>query len=191
MDGDAIRQWLAALDSISYYELFRIEQSATHDALRDAFHAFAESFHPDSHNWRHPTEQAAIGYIFRRGTEAYRVLSDQQLRFRYDEALANGILRPENLIVETDGPRSQSMAPPGAAGGLGNRLIDKVRTPGARPFVLRVEELAKKGDPQQAKLQLVMAMHMDRGNPALEAYAKELDEAIKAKAEEAKKSWKK
>jgi hypothetical protein len=69
-----------------------------------------------------------------------------------------------------------------------------VRTPGARPFVLRVEELAKKGDPQQAKLQLVMAMHMDPKNPALEAYAKELDEAIKAKkstAEEANKSWKK
>jgi curved DNA-binding protein CbpA len=191
MDGDAIRQWLAALDSISYYELFRIEKTATHDAVRDAFHSFAESFHPDSHHWRHPTEQAAIGYIFRRGTEAYRVLSDQQLRFRYDEALASGILRPENLIVDADGPRSQSMAPPNAAGGLGNRLSDKVRNPGARPFVLRVEELAKKGDPQQAKLQLVMAMHMDRGNSALEAYAKELDEAIKAKAEEAKKSWKK
>jgi DnaJ domain len=191
MDGDAIRQWLAALDSISYYELFRVEPKATADDVRNAFHAFAESFHPDAHQWRHPTEQAAIGYIFRRGTEAYRVLSDPQLRFRYDEAVANGILRPENLIVETDGPRAASMAPPNAAGGLGNRPTDKVRTPGARPFVLRAEELAKKGDPQQAKLQLVMAMHMDRGNPALETFAKELDEAIKAKAEEAKKSWKK
>ncbi len=42
MDGDAIRQWLAALDSISYYELFRVEKNASPDALRDAFHAFAE-----------------------------------------------------------------------------------------------------------------------------------------------------
>ena len=195
MDGDAIRQWLAALDSMSYYELFRIEKDASPDALRNAFHAFAESFHPDSHHWRHPTELAAIGYIFKRGTEAYRVLTDPQLRFRYDEALANGILRPESIVIDPDGPRSQSMSPLGAAGAvtgaLGNRLIDKVRTPGARPFVLRVEELAKKGDPQQAKLQLVMAMHMDARNPALEAYAKELDEAIKAKAGEAKKSWKK
>jgi DnaJ domain len=190
MDGDAISQWLAALDSMSYYELFRIEKDASPDALRDAFHAFAESFHPDSHHWRHPTELAAIGYIFKRGTEAYRVLSDHQLRFRYDEALANGILRPENLILDPDGPRSQSLSPAGAAGG-GTRLVDKVRTPGARPFVLRVEELAKKGDPQQAKLQLVMAMHLDARNPALEAYGKELDEAIKKKAEEAKKSWKK
>lgn len=191
MDSDAIRQWLAALDSISYYDLFRVAPSASPDALRDGFHAFAESFHPDGHQWRHPTEQAAIGYIFKRGTEAYRMLSDPQLRVRYDEALANGILRPESLIVEIDGPRSHSMAPGGGAHGAGTRLVDKVRTPGARPFVLRVEELAKKGDPQQAKLQLVMAMHMDPKNPALEAYGKELDEAIKAKAADAKKNWKK
>ncbi len=192
MDGDSIRQWLSVLDSVSYYDLFRVARDATPDALRDAFHAFAEDFHPDVHHWRHPNEQAAIGYIFKRGTEAYRVLSDPQLRVRYDEALSNGILRPEQLIVEIDGPRSQSMAP---GGGGGNRLSDKVRTPGARPFVLRVEELAKKGDPQQAKLQLVMAMHMDPKNPALEAYGKELDEAIKAKkaadGAQDKKAWKK
>ena len=191
MDGDSIRQWLAALDSISYYELFRIPADSTPDAIRDGFHSFAESFHPDVHHWRHPTEQAAISYIFKRGTEAYRVLSDPQLRVRYDQAVAGGILRPEQLILDIDGPRSQSMAPGGGAAGAGTRLVDKARTPGARPFLLRVEELAKKGDPQQAKLQLVMAMHMDPKNPALEAYGKELDEAIKAKAAEAKKAWKK
>ena len=190
MDADAIRQWLAVLDSISYYELFRIEAKATPDELRDAFHKFAESFHPDGHQWRHPTEQAAISYIFKRGTEAYRVLTDQQLRFRYDEAVANGILRPENLIVDLEGPRSQSIGPGGGGGsGAGTRLVDKVRTPGARPFVLRVEELAKKGDPQQAKLQLVMAMHMDKGNAALEAFGRQLDEVIGAKAADDKKSW--
>jgi curved DNA-binding protein CbpA len=187
MDADSIRQWLSALDSISYYELFQVQRDAPADAVRDAFHRFAESFHPDGHNWRHPTEQAQIGYIFKRGTEAYRVLSDPQLRVRYDEALAGGILRPESLIVEPEQSRAKAAQAAGASG----RLSDKVRNPGARPFVLRVEELAKKGDPQQAKLQLVMAMHMDAKNPALEAYAKELDEAIKAKANEAKKSWKK
>lgn len=191
MDGDAIRQWLSVLDSVSYYDLFRVPRDATPDALRDAFHAFAEDFHPDVHAWRHPNEQAAIGYIFKRGTEAYRVLSDPQLRVRYDEALSNGILRPEQLIVDIDGPRSQRVGTPGGGAVGGHRLSDKVRTPAARAFVLRVEELAKKGDPQQAKLQLVMAMHMDPKNPALEAYGKDLDEAIKAKADEAKKNWKK
>jgi len=184
MDGMALRQWLAALDSISYYELFRASPKATHDELRAAFHEFAETFHPDAHRWRHPNEQAAIGRIYRRGTEAWRVLSDPGLRARYDEAVAGGILRPENLIVEMDGPRS--LAPAGSG-----RLIDKVRSPGARPFLLRAEELLKKGDPKQAKIQLVMALHMDKGNAALEAFGKELDAAIAAKAEEAKASWKK
>jgi curved DNA-binding protein CbpA len=186
MDAMAIRQWLAALDSVSYYDLFRVPKSATYDDLRAAFHQFAESFHPDVHGWRHPSEQAAIGYIFRRGTEAYRVLSDPELRARYDEALSNGILRPESLVVDLEGPKKSIN--PSAPGG---RLIDKVRTPGARPFVIRAEELMKKGDPKQAKIQLVMAMHMDAKNPALEAFAKQLDEAAKAKAEEEKKNWKK
>jgi len=184
MDTLALRQWLAALDSISYYELFGASPKATHDELRAAFHAFVETWHPDTHRWRHPNEQAAIGRIYRRGTEAWRVLSDPALRPRYDEAVKNGILRPENLIVEMDGPRSLAPASSG-------RLIDKVRSPGARPFVLRAEELLKKGDPKQAKIQLVMAMHMDKGNAALDAFAKQLDEAIAAKAEDDKKSWKK
>jgi len=194
MDLIAIRQWLAALDSISYYDLFRAPRTANHDELRAAFHVFAETFHPDTHRWRHPNEQEAIGRIYRRGTEAWRVLSDPMLRARYDEALANGILRPENLIVEMDGPQSRSLAPPSAAGGAAGavpgRLLDRVRSPGARPFIIRSEELFKKGDPKQAKIQLVMAMHMDKGNPALEAYGKELDAAILAKAEEDKKNWK-
>ncbi len=185
MDTDALRQWLAALDSISYYELFRTQPKVMHDELRAAFHAFAETWHPDAHRWRHPNEQAAIGRIYRRGTEAWRVLSDPTLRARYDEALANGILRPEDLIVEMESPRS------GGAVAASGRLIDKVRSPGARPFVLRAEELLKKGDPKQAKIQLVMALHMDKGNAALEAFGKQLDEAIAAKTEEEKKSWKK
>ena len=102
MDAIAIRQWLATLDAISYYDLFRVAPSVNFDDLRAAFHSFAETFHPDVHRWRHPNEQAAIGVIYRRGTEAYRVLSDPALRVRYDEALANGILRPENLVVDME-----------------------------------------------------------------------------------------
>ena len=188
MDGQALRQWLAVLDSLSYYQLFRVDPRVGHDELRVAFHDFAESFHPDTHHWRHPNEQAAIGRIYRRGTEAWRVLSDPMLRGRYDEALANGILRPENLIVEMN--QSRSLAPPNP-NAPGARLVDRLRNPGARPFILRAEELLKKGDPKQAKIQLVMAMHMDKGNAALEAFGKDLDAQIAAKAAADKNSWKK
>lgn len=170
-DHIALRQWLAALDSISYYDLFRTGTNATYDELRAAFHAFAEVWHPDAHRWRHPDEQAAIERIYCRGMEAWRVLSEPPLRARYDEAVANGILRPENLI-EMDARRS--LAPPDAGGSF----VDRVQIPGARPFVRRAEELMKKGDPKQAKIQLVMAMHMEKGNVALEAFNGQIDEAI-------------
>ena len=189
MDRGAIRQWLAVLDHISYYDLFKADPKATYDELRAAFHVFAEAFHPDAHCGRSPNEQEAIGRIYRRGTEAWRVLSDDGLRARYDEALANGILRPESLIVEMDGAGPRSFVP-GSTPSIGpKRLVDQLRFPGARPFVLRAEELLKSGDPKQAKIQIVMAMHMDRNNPALDAFAKELDLAIAAKAEEQKKTW--
>jgi curved DNA-binding protein CbpA len=181
MDDVALREWLAALDALSYYDLFRAAPNASHDDLRSSFHAFAETFHPDGHLWREPHELAAIGQIYRRGTEAWRILSDPLLRARYDEALANGILRPESLVFEAERPSTNPKA----------LLVDKLRAPGARPFVLRAEELFKKGDPKQAKIQLVMALHMDRGNAALEAFAKQLDEAIAQKAEEEKRTWKK
>mgnify|MGYP001301029020 CR=1 FL=1 len=189
MDALMLRQWLAALDSLSYYDLFRVAPDASHDDLRLAFHAFAETFHPDAHRWRHPSEQEAVGRIYRRGAEAWRILSDPGLRVRYDQAVASGILRPEDLVVQMDRPTSSWAPPSGAASGPPARLVDKLRAPGARPFVLRAEELLKSGDPKQAKIQLVMAMHMDRNNPALEAFARELDQAALSKAEEDKKNF--
>jgi hypothetical protein len=176
MDRQALMQWMDVLDQLTYYELFCVPATSTFDDLRAAFHLFADTFHPDGHRWRPADEQEAIGRIYRRGTEALRILTDPTLRIRYDEAVANGIVRPENLLVEIDQPRSLAPPPPG-----GGRLIDKVRAPGARPFVLRAEELMRNGDPKQAKIQLVMALHMDKGNAALEAFGKELDAAIAAK----------
>lgn len=170
LDAAALAGWVDALDTVTHYELLGAAPHATHDELRAAFHAFAEDFHPDAHAGRPADEQEAVGRIYRRGSEAWRVLSDAMLRARYDEALASGAPRPDIAVVEMSA--GKSLAPPPG------RLIDSVRAPGARPFVLRAEELLKKGDPKQAKLQLVMALHMDRGNTALEEFAKSIEKAI-------------
>lgn len=172
MDQDALAQWLAALDRISYYELLSVPRGASFDDLRDAFHRFADGFHPDAHLGRPEGEREAIATIFKRGAEAYRVLSEAPSRASYDEGLARGVLRAE---ATTRGPsRARPVGPQG-----GGRLIDRVRTQAARPFVVRAEELAKNGDAKQAKLQLVLAMHLDPGNEALERFAKELEDAAR------------
>jgi curved DNA-binding protein CbpA len=189
LDADTIEQWLTSLDSLSYYDLLGVDHAASADALRDAFHAFAASFHPDGHACRPAHEQLAIDTIFKRGTEAYRILSDHEMRVRYDDALVHGALRPD-LDNAPRGPslrpKSLSNMPPAST-----RPSDCVRVKAARPFVVRAEELGKRGDAQQAKLQLVMAMHLDPQNEALEAFAADLEATLRRAKTEPAKSWKK
>ena len=180
MDWDVIQQWLAVLDSLSYYELLRTRNEAGADELKAAFYAFATDFHPDAHAGRPRHEREAIGVIFKRGNEAYRVLGNPALRARYDQALAQGDVRPQGLL---------SLAPPAETAPQPPKGQDRMRHPNARQFVMRAEELMEKGDPKQAKIQLTLAMHMDRGNPALETFLKEIEAEIVRINEEEKKKW--
>lgn len=188
MDAQALAGWLAVLDKLSYYGLFGLEPRATHDDIRAAFHAFADSFHPDGHHGRPANERRAVEKIFKRGAEAFRVLSDPQLRAQYDQTLTlvgdHGKARAAVAHVRHASTGSLAAAAPA-------RLIDSIRSPGARPFVLRAEELAKKGDFRQAKLQLTMALHMERGNARLDAFGRELEDGVKRQIEAEKNSWKK
>jgi curved DNA-binding protein CbpA len=170
-DEEALREWVLSLDAISYYELLRVAPDAPYDHLHAAFQAFCDDFHPDRHAGRTGGERAAVARIYRRGAEAWRILSEPALRARYDEALARGVVRPEDLLFERASSRSLIAAAP-------TRIVDAVRVARARPFVARAEELLGNGDPRQAKLQLVMAMHIDPDNPALEAFAGRIEAAI-------------
>jgi DnaJ-class molecular chaperone len=171
-DADLSR-WLEVLDELTYYELFGLSRDADGDAVRAAFHAFSDSFHPDRHVGRPAEEREGLSTIFKRGTEAYMVLSQADLRALYDAQLAaSGREPPKRMNVGLSRPpRGHSVGPP--------KLEDAVQSTAARPFARRAEELMAKGDYRQAKLQLVMANHMDPGNEALEAAMKDVESKIK------------
>jgi curved DNA-binding protein CbpA len=80
------------LDKLDYYALFGIRASAKEQDVRDAFHRFALLFHPDRYVDDAERRPVAL-QVFKRGTEAYRVLRSATLRARYDKALAAGKLR--------------------------------------------------------------------------------------------------
>jgi curved DNA-binding protein CbpA len=174
----AIDSWLAVLDRVSHYELLGVQPDAGGDALRRAYQGFAATFHPDAHMHRTPAERDSVNRIFKRGTEAYRVLSDLALRSRYDEQRTG---RPSTSATTRPAPLP-STAPanpkPGSASKTAGRLEDFVKNPRARPYAQQAEALAKKGEHGKAKLQLKLAMNFDQGNTALEAYLKELDVLI-------------
>lgn len=161
--------WLDVLDQLTYYELFGIPMDATADEIRTAFHRFCDTFHPDRHSGRTQTEREAISKIFKRGTEACLVLSDASLRAQYDAQLTgDSHARPPRLS------QAARTRPPTQGPGRSS-LEDAARSPSSRPFARRAEELILMGDLRQAKLQLVMANHLEPGNGALAAALKELE----------------
>jgi curved DNA-binding protein CbpA len=168
---EQILAWLEALDELTYYDLFAVSPDATPDEIQAAFHAFCDTFHPDRHVTRTEEERVALGTIFKRGTEAYAVLSDDAMRGHYDAQLA--------VLTNSAPPRislsPHSRPPPSRGPGAAVPLEEQVRTPSARPFARRADELLRAGDVRQAKLQLVMANHMDPDNPALEAALRDVE----------------
>jgi DnaJ-class molecular chaperone len=172
---DFVFAWVRVLDELTYYELFAIPDDVGPDDVRHAFHEFCDTFHPDRHVARSDEERAAVSAVFKRGTEAYLVLSDDGMRGRYDEQLlAKGTDRPLRTLAHSRPPSKQSVGP--------KKLEDSAHSAAARPFVRRAEELMAAGDFRQAKLQLVMANHMEPGNEALESALR----ALKAKLPERK-----
>ncbi|HXX70539.1 MAG TPA: DnaJ domain-containing protein [Polyangiaceae bacterium] len=161
--------WLDVLDQLTYYELFGIAVEATPDEVRTAFHRFCDTFHPDRHSGRTQAEREAVSKIFKRGTEACLVLSDASLRAQYDAQLtADPHERPPRM---SQAPRTR----PPTQGPARSTLEDAARSPSSRPFARRAEELIQVGDLRQAKLQLVMANHLEPGNGALAAALKDIE----------------
>jgi len=173
VDSAVLDEWLELLDDLDYYELLSTPRDATVDDIRAAFRTFAEAFHPDGHAGRSAADLSALDAIFKRGTEAYAVLTDPGLRARYDDKLSGGTSSRRMQTVPPSAGKSPSQSPP--------RLVDRVRSASARPFVARAEELVEKGDLKQARLQMVMARHYDEGNDALDDYLRFIEEEIVAR----------
>jgi DnaJ-class molecular chaperone len=169
---EPIFAWFRVLDELTYYELFGIASEANPDEVREAFHEFCDTFHPDRHVARHFEERQALSAIFKRGTEAYLVLTDAGLRGHYDAQLS---VRPEGI------PQRMSFSPLSRPPSMSSRasgpatLEESVRSPSARPFARRADELIRGGDLQHAKLQLVMANHRDPGNVAIEGALRDVE----------------
>lgn len=167
--GEFIMAWLEVLDDLTYYELFGIDPEASDDQVRAAFHRFCDAFHPDRHLGRSEPQRAALSRIFKRGTEACLVLSDEALRAQYDGQIAT----PDSRRPSRIGPSYRTRQPSQVSGIP--RLEEAARSPSSRPFARRAEELIQIGDFRQAKLQLVMANHLDPDNEVLEAALREIE----------------
>lgn len=153
------------LEQLDYYTLLQVENTASADEVRRAFHRFAGKYHPDrfSGNGAEPAKVERAAQIYRRGAEAYKVLSDSQRRKQYDAGLSRGQLRFD--------PNAEPPAPPPTVG----QWPIKVKNPAARPFAIKAEQAFKAGELGNAKVNLRMALSKDTGNAQIELLLAEVE----------------
>jgi DnaJ-class molecular chaperone len=154
-DLRALPEWEAVLDEANYYEILGVLEIADTEAIRLAFHEFSLGFHPDAHPGVDAETQARLTRIFQRGVEAYRTLAVAESRAAYDLALAKGELRLEGGAAT----RAET----------GARSLDEVcRSPGAKLYAKRAEDLIASGELEKAMNELYRALRAEEGeNPEL------------------------
>lgn len=169
-DIERIFEWDALIDQSSYYELLGVLEIADAGAIRKAFHEFAVAFHPDAFPEADEETADALRRVFQRGAEAYRVLSRPDSRADYDLALAKGHLRLDTTIAPAPLARSSDI-----------RSLDELcRSPGARLYAKKAEQLISGGDLTGAKRELQMALREDGENPDLAERLDAIDLALYA-----------
>ena len=84
---------MSDLDQLDYYTLLGVDDEASIARIKQAFKKFARRYHPDRHAGAPDEKRERATAIYRRGTEAFGVLTDPVTRAAYDAALERGHLR--------------------------------------------------------------------------------------------------
>src|SRR5450755_387278 len=97
-------QWVKVAETKNYYEILRVTAKTPAAEVKKAFHRFALLCHPDQFSDQPPDVSQAAAEAFKRGVEAYRVLSNATMRERYDRALSRGKKRLDDKALSDRPP---------------------------------------------------------------------------------------
>ncbi|MFH2006915.1 MAG: J domain-containing protein [bacterium] len=102
------------LEVLSYYNLLGVGPAASDEEIRQAFYQRARLLHPDRYySLGEGALKDQIGAVYKRVSEAYRVLGKPEQRKTYDKLMRRGALRYSDGAAERLAPRE----PPAAAVG--------------------------------------------------------------------------
>jgi len=160
--------WAESLPTLSYYGILRVDPHADAAKIKAAFHAFALRCHPDRYVEEGTEVSRAAAEVFKRGVEAYNVLSKPALRHRYDKVLAKGQLRLDPSALESIPP-----PPP-----KGKSLEEVAQTPRGKQHAVKAERLISIGKLEEARIMLVNATMEEPFNEELKERLNILYEAL-------------
>jgi len=81
------------LDQLDYYTLLQVADDASKAEIKRSFRMFAKRYHPDCFIDASAEKRDRASEIYRRGSEAHQVLTNEDERLAYDAVLGRGQLR--------------------------------------------------------------------------------------------------
>lgn len=172
------------LDKLDYYTLLGITDDVTTDAIKAAFRSFARRYHPDRFVDATDEKRDQATRIFRRGSEAFQVLTDESQRRAYDRLLAQGKLRltedtRASAEVEVRAMNKPKPRPAAEAAPAETAATNPIRNEKARAFFQHAVEAAKAQDWATAWKALRAANHHEPGNAFLETRFRQVDAMLR------------
>ena len=152
-----VRAMYRMLGRADYYHLLGLEPNATVEQITAAYFEHSLEFHPDRFFLlRSGDLKEKIYEIYRHVAQAYRILSDERARKRYDTDRAQGIEpQQEPEIVRPIEPKRTSA------------LSIPTMTSEAERYVGLASDAMSAGDLNGARLHLHLALAYERGNAEL------------------------
>lgn len=157
------------LDQLDYYTLLRVAEDATIGEIKAAFRKFARSYHPDRFAGGSKEKMERANAIYRRGSEAYQVLTDPAARRAYDKELRAGKLR---LSAEKR-DRPISIAPKAAP-------KTAINSPQALAFYRRAAQAARARDWVTAWKAMRAALDIEPNNRLIETRLQQIEARLRA-----------
>lgn len=161
-----------SLDQLDYYTLLGVEDGCSAKDVKRAFKRFARKYHPDRYVDAPQEKSERAAQIYRRGSEAFQVLTDERCRAAYDEELRAGRtlrLSPEQM--------DRALAP--AAPVQEKKRGHPVKTPAARAYFDRAIAASKANDWRLAWKCLRAAVEAEPDNAFLRKRFGQVDRGLR------------
>jgi curved DNA-binding protein CbpA len=153
---DELLGWVKVAATKSYYDILRVNKKSPPADIKKAFHRFALLVHPDQFSDQPLDVRAAASEAFKRGVEAYRVLSSDALRDRYNRGLAKGKLRLDEHAVSEPPPPPKERT-----------LEDCALTKKGKELARRADRMVLVGKYDEARVLLATAIQEEPDNDEL------------------------
>lgn len=158
-----------ALEEMDYFQVLKVSQRAFTEELKKSYFEQSRLFHPDKYYNEPPEIVEMISRVFKRLTEAYKVLSDPKKRAAYTKAI-NGPERKKYLRYD---PKLFEQNKSGA------------ENEGLTPMGKKYYQLAKTAignmDFKSAKINLQLALNLEPDNQTFKAKLAEVEETLRLK----------